>query len=257
MQLQVMPKVATSSATVLVRPRETVLGGDVGGLERRRHQRMGRCGGNDAAPLARFHARYCGANGVERRRQIGGDDLIPLLDREFLDRRDVLNAGIVHQDVERAERLLAGLDHGSDLVGLGHVSTRVDRLDADSCSMPARNFSIAAASPKPLRVTLAPWAANALAMERPMPDVDPVTRPDFPFSMGKPQFNAAPAKAEKGRLMASTIARWQECGVFFAAVQYKYPSGRHVFAILADGLECRALARAGVVMRLTVTTSET
>src|SRR6516225_1524599 len=66
--------------------------------------------------------------------------------------------------------------------------------------MPARNFSIAAASPKPLRVTLAPWAANALAMERPMPDVDPVTRPDFPFSMGKPQFNAAPAKAEKGWL---------------------------------------------------------
>jgi hypothetical protein len=32
---------------------------------------------------------------VERRRQVDGDDRVPLLDRELLDRRDVLDAGVV------------------------------------------------------------------------------------------------------------------------------------------------------------------
>ena len=39
MQLTVMPKVASSSATVLVSPGKPVLGGDIGGLERRGDQR--------------------------------------------------------------------------------------------------------------------------------------------------------------------------------------------------------------------------
>src|SRR5208282_4256951 len=57
--------------------------------------------------------------------------------------------------------------------------------------MPARSFSIAALSPKPLMVTLAPCAARARAMARLMPEVEPVTSADFPFSMtisNAPQF---------------------------------------------------------------------
>src|SRR5262245_65071138 len=56
-----------------------------------------------------------------RRRQIDGDDLVPLLDGKFLDRRDVLDAGIVDQNIDAPERLLGGLDHGGDLGRLGHV----------------------------------------------------------------------------------------------------------------------------------------
>src|SRR5580704_1565577 len=52
--------------------------------------------------------------------------------------------------------------------------------------MPERSFSIAAASPKPLMVTLAPSAASARAIARPMPDVEPVTSADLPFSMEIP-----------------------------------------------------------------------
>ena len=63
--------------------------------------------------------------------QIDGDDLVPFLDREFLDRRDVLDAGVVDQDVAGAELALRRLDHGGDLGGLGHVGARVDRLDAE------------------------------------------------------------------------------------------------------------------------------
>jgi hypothetical protein len=41
---------------------------------------------------------------VKRTRQIDGDDLVPLLDREILDLLDMLDAGIVDQDVDRRRR---------------------------------------------------------------------------------------------------------------------------------------------------------
>src|SRR5579862_7675010 len=37
--------------------------------------------------------------------------------------------------------------------------------------------------PKPLIITLAPWAASALAMARPIPLVDPVTTADLDFRL--------------------------------------------------------------------------
>ena len=49
--------------------------------------------------------------------------------------------------------------------------------------MPARSFSIAAASPNPLITTSAPSLANALAMARPMPLVEPVTNATLPFNI--------------------------------------------------------------------------
>ena len=63
-------------------------------------------GRNDAAPFALFHARHCGTNGVKRRRQIDGDDLIPFIDWKFLDRGHELDTGIVDQNIERAKGLL-------------------------------------------------------------------------------------------------------------------------------------------------------
>ena len=92
---------------------------------------MRRGGIDDAAPFARLHARHRGADGMKRRRKIDGDDLVPFLDRKFLDRRDMLDAGIVDEDVERTESLLGRLHHGGDLGRLGHVGRRIDRLDAE------------------------------------------------------------------------------------------------------------------------------
>jgi hypothetical protein len=54
-----------------------------------------------------------------------------------------------------------------------------------SAAIADRNFSICAPSPKPLSMTLQPCAANARAMPRPMPLVDPVTMTDLPFNMRK------------------------------------------------------------------------
>jgi hypothetical protein len=93
---------------------------------------------------------------VERRRQVDGEDLVPLRLGEFLDRRDVLDAGVVDDDVD---------------------------LTPCSRSISARVNSISSALPKPLSMTSAPCAANARAMPRPMPLVEPVTMADFWLSM--------------------------------------------------------------------------
>src|ERR1035438_6958391 len=52
-----------------------------------------------------------------------------------------------------------------------------------SFSSPARSFSMAAASPKPLIMMLQPASASARAVARPIPEVEPVTSAVLPFSM--------------------------------------------------------------------------
>src|SRR6185437_5579597 len=52
-----------------------------------------------------------------------------------------------------------------------------------SFSKPARSFSIAAASPKPFSMMLAPSAASARAVASPIPEVEPVTKAVLPFSI--------------------------------------------------------------------------
>ena len=64
---------------------------------------------------------------MEGRGQVDGDDRVPFLGREILDRGDVLDAGIVDQDVgppsSSAQRAIIALDLG----GLRHVGAIVDR----------------------------------------------------------------------------------------------------------------------------------
>ena len=47
---------------------------------------------------------------IERARNIGGEQLLPFLDRKILERRAELHAGIVDQDIDRAGILLDRLD---------------------------------------------------------------------------------------------------------------------------------------------------
>ena len=71
---------------------------------------MRRCGVDDAAPFARLHARHGSAASMERGGEVDGDDLVPFLDREILDRINMLNAGVVDQHIHRAERLLGVME---------------------------------------------------------------------------------------------------------------------------------------------------
>ena len=86
---------------------EAVLGGDVGRLEGRCDQAMRGGDVDDAPPFAALHLGHHGADGVERRGQVDGDDRVPLGDRESLDRLHVLDAGVVDEDVDLAERAAA------------------------------------------------------------------------------------------------------------------------------------------------------
>ena len=78
--------------------------------------------------FARFHAGHHRADGMERRRQVDANDGVPLLDRELLDRRDVLDAGIVDEDVDGAEIPLGLGHHLRDLARAQHVG----RIESDA-----------------------------------------------------------------------------------------------------------------------------
>ena len=115
------------------------------------------------------------ARGVEGRRQVDRHDRVPFVRREALDRRDVLDAGIVDEDVGRAELGGAAGDHRLDLRRVGQVGAVVQARPARPSASRSRPRS-----PKPLSITFAPSAASARAIARPMPEVEPVTSATLP-----------------------------------------------------------------------------
>lgn|GEM_PF-6353521 len=62
---------------------------------------------------------------MKRRRKVDVDDLLPLLRRKILDRRDELNAGVVNENVDRSEFALGVAYHVRDVLGARHIGRRV------------------------------------------------------------------------------------------------------------------------------------
>src|SRR6185503_4765777 len=100
---------------------ETMLGSDITDLLCAGDEAMSRGNVDDAPPTPLLHAGQRRFGGVERGREIDRDDRIPFVGGEFLDRRDVLDAGIVDEDVAGAEITLRGSDHRSDLHRLRYI----------------------------------------------------------------------------------------------------------------------------------------
>ena len=128
-----------------------------------------------AAPL--HHALDHRAGGVERALQVGVEHRVPVVVVE--PEQDVVagEAGVVDQDVDRAERLL----------GRGDRAPRPDRPSATSQATPAARVAElggdrlgALAASRPTTATLAPAPWSARAMARPMPRVLPVTKAVLP-----------------------------------------------------------------------------
>ena len=67
---------------------------------------------------------------VEGGIQVERDDEVPFVEREFLNGRDMLHAGIVDEDVDAAERVDRGLGHRRGGVGVGDVDAHADRVAA-------------------------------------------------------------------------------------------------------------------------------
>lgn len=90
---------------------------------------------------------------MERGAEVDCQDCIPLLVGGFLGRRNMLDAGVVHHDVDTAVGV-RGLPHSA-------ISARI--------------FSIRLVSPNPSSTTVTPELAKTPTMPSPMPLVDPVT----------------------------------------------------------------------------------
>ena len=100
---QMTPVVAVSSGH-LGQPDHAMLGRDVG----RHHGAAGHAARagvvDDAAPIAFQHTGQQRLAGHESRGEINTDDPVPVVLREALHRRGVLDAGVVHQDGDRSQR---------------------------------------------------------------------------------------------------------------------------------------------------------
>ena len=102
-----------------------MLGRHIGRLVGTGRQSVGRGDVDHPAPSRCTHQRQGRRGGVEGGRQVDRDDRVPFRGREIGDRRDVLDAGIVDQDIAGA-----GLfDQRAAVVALGHVGPDVADLD--------------------------------------------------------------------------------------------------------------------------------
>ena len=107
---------------------DAVLGRDVGRLEGGSDQRMRRGRGDDTAPAAPLHAGHGCTDRVEGGGQVDRNDRIPLVDRKLLDWGDVLDAGIVDEDIHAAEGLLPEPDQFGDFRSAWPCRGRIDGL---------------------------------------------------------------------------------------------------------------------------------
>ena len=97
---------------------------------------MGRCDVDDATPAFGLHVGHRAACGVKCGGQINGQNGIPLGQRKFLDGADVLNTGVVHQNIDTAECVGSALHHGFNGLGLAHVGAVVNDLNAELLFQP-------------------------------------------------------------------------------------------------------------------------
>ena len=109
------------------------------------------------------HPRQHLARAVEDRGEVQREQVIPPIDGKLGDRGDMLDAGVVHQDVHATEGVLREPDQLMDLFGsgeIGAVEVDIDTGVARPAAM--RIASIAAGSPSPLSSTRHPACASCL-----------------------------------------------------------------------------------------------
>lgn len=111
-------------------------------------------------PQLRSRMRGSASRLVENARQVNGENIVPFLDGEGLDRRDVLNTGVVDDDIDAAKLAFGPGEHRFDLPHVAQVGVVVARREPQ-----LRNLAQAAwLSPKPLRMVCAPAFASTLAI---------------------------------------------------------------------------------------------
>src|SRR3546814_873068 len=106
------------------------LGGGVVGLAVLALLAVDRADLDDPAPLAFAHAFDHRAGHVEHRVEVGVDDLLPLLRAHLVEGAVAGDAGVVDQDVDRAELLLDLAHHRLGVLGRGNVTLGKREVEA-------------------------------------------------------------------------------------------------------------------------------
>ena len=83
---------------------------------------------DDPAPFLFLHIGHGEARRVEGGVEVERDDEVPFVERELLDRGDMLHARIVDKNVHPAKGVRGLLHHRLDLVDLGEIMARIERL---------------------------------------------------------------------------------------------------------------------------------
>ncbi len=96
-------------------------------------------------PVAFAHPRQRQSAGVEHRRQVDGEDGVPFLHRELIQRRHVLNAGVVHQNVHAAELAFGILHHVRYLARIAEIGAVIPRRGAQPRDLRLRLLHVAEA----------------------------------------------------------------------------------------------------------------
>src|SRR5215467_11387574 len=186
MQLTVTPKVASSSAMVLVKPAIPCFADTYATLK---GEATSECA--EAVEMMRPHLRAFMPGTAARVAWKADERLMAMIWSHFSIGNSSIGATYwmpalltrmsTDPNVVSAVLIMAAISAGLVMSAGEYIA-----LTPNSFSIPARSFSISAGVPKPLMVTLAPSCAKARAIARPMPEVDPVTTAFFPFSMIRP-----------------------------------------------------------------------
>ena len=109
----------------LGQPDQAMLGRHIVAAVGRSLDAVNGCQVDDAAPIARFHARHQAVHEVVGRTQIHRQRIRPFVGGEVFNGRIVARHCVVDQDVNVAIQPLGGQDHGINLLGFGDVCTVV------------------------------------------------------------------------------------------------------------------------------------
>ena len=131
----------------LGQPNDAVLGGDISGFFGRADQAVRRRDVDDPAPalaaVGRLHGRQRQPRRMERAAQVDGDHGVPFLDRKAFDSGDMLDAGVVDQNIDLAEFGRGEFHHRFDLGRPAHVGAVVGDLHAERGDFGFRTFHVA------------------------------------------------------------------------------------------------------------------
>jgi hypothetical protein len=99
--------------------------------------------------------------GMKGAGQIDGDDGVPTLDRKVFYLGDVLDASVVHQNVDAAKGVGRKLHHGFNFGGFAHVCPVVCDFDAQGSDFGLRALRIAKAVQHDVRALFGQSLGNA------------------------------------------------------------------------------------------------